>query len=65
MNFSRGVLSSETGYLEALRAKRAVLKEHIREARKNPAANSEILALLKRENVRLKDQEAAETLRRA
>ncbi len=56
MQNSRGIISSQPGHVEALQAKRAALKEQIRAERNRPATSPELIARLKRENLRLKDE---------
>ena len=56
MQETRGIISSKTGHVEALHAKRLALKDKIREARKSPATSEETVKKLKLENLRLKDE---------
>ena len=56
MQESRGIISSQHGRVEALQAKRAALKEKIREERKRPATSNDLLKQLKQENLKLKDE---------
>ncbi len=55
MAYSRRVLSSEPGRLEALRTKHAALKDLIREEQKRPAGGEDVLRRLKLEKLRLKE----------
>lgn len=56
MQDSRGVISSQPGRLEALRAKHAVLKSQIAQEQKSPATSSEALKIMKIQKLKLKEQ---------
>lgn len=56
MQESRGIISSQHGRIEALQARRAILKDKIREELKRPSTSSELIRKLKLENLKLKDE---------
>jgi len=55
MQESRGIISSQHGRIEALQARRAVLKDRIRAELKRPSTSEEVIRRLKLENLQLKD----------
>jgi len=63
MHYSRGLISSQPGRLESLRAKHEALKERIHEELKHPATGGDILKRLKLEKLRVKEE--IEEIRRA
>lgn len=56
MPYSREIISSGHGRLEALRARHEALKERIREELKHPSINNFILQELKKEKLRIKEE---------
>ena len=56
MQTSRGLVSSQPGRLEALRARHAAIDERIQEEQKSPAMSDTLLRRLKAEKLMLKDE---------
>lgn len=65
MQQSSGLVSSQPGRLEALRAKHAALQARIDEEQKRPATSGDILKRLKRQKLMLKEQISEEEVSRA